>query len=147
MTEPRDPPPGRSGGTILYIDDNLINQRLVSRIFERQGGTVRVVPALLGREGLDLALDGPDLILLDLHLPDLHGEEVLALLKEDPATGAIPVIVLSADASPGVAERLVAQGARAYLTKPIAIPELLGVVRQYLAQEAEESDVRPPWGA
>jgi CheY-like chemotaxis protein len=66
----------------------------------------------------------PDIILLDLNLPDLQGEEVLNELKADPATAAIPVIVLSADASRGVIHRLLAGGAFAYLTKPIELAEL-----------------------
>jgi CheY-like chemotaxis protein len=66
----------------------------------------------------------PDIILLDLNLPDLHGEEVLNELKADPATAAIPVMVLSADASRGVIHRLLAGGAFAYLTKPVELAEL-----------------------
>jgi CheY-like chemotaxis protein len=63
-------------------------------------------------------------VLLDLHLPDLQGDQVLNELKADPATAGIPVIVLSADASRGVIHRLLAGGAFAYLTKPIELAEL-----------------------
>jgi CheY-like chemotaxis protein len=66
----------------------------------------------------------PDIILLDLNLPDLQGEDVLNELRAEAATAAIPVIVLSADASRGVVHRLLAGGAFAYLTKPIELAEL-----------------------
>ena len=66
----------------------------------------------------------PDLILLDLHLPDLNGEQVLSELRAEPATAAIPVVILSADASRGVVRRLLASGALAYLTKPLELAEL-----------------------
>ena len=71
----------------------------------------------------------PDLILLDLHLPDQHGREVLEQLKRDPATAAIPVVVLSADATPAQLEKLLAAGAAAYLTKPIDVESLLNTVQ------------------
>ena len=78
-----------------------------------------------GRAGIECAVrELPDLILLDLHLPDLHGDQVLSELKAEPATAAIPVVVLSADASPGVIRRLLAGGALAYLTKPVELGEL-----------------------
>lgn len=69
----------------------------------------------------------PGLILLDLHLPDVPGDEVLARLRLHPETREIPVVILSADATPGRIERLLAQGARAYLTKPFEIAELLAL--------------------
>ena len=74
----------------------------------------------------------PDLILLDLHLPDLPGWEVLAKLQADAGTRDIPVVIISADATPGRIERLRAAGAREYLTKPIDVPTLMNVLRQHL---------------
>ena len=71
----------------------------------------------------------PDLILLDLHLPDLHGREVLEQLERDAATATIPVVVLSADATPAQLERLLAAGAAGDLTKPIDVESLLNIVR------------------
>ena len=79
-----------------------------------------------GRLGLSLAREHrPDLILVDLHLPDISGEDVLREVKDDPVLARTPVIVLSADATPGQVRRLVAAGARAYLTKPLDVRELL----------------------
>ena len=128
--------PTATRGTVLSIEDNISNLELVSRIFERHGG-VRVVPAMLAGLGLELARDRPDLILLDLHLPDLSGEEVLARLQADPATRDIPVVVMSADATPGLVDRLIAMGASAFITKPIALSEFIAVTDRLLAR-------RPP---
>jgi len=112
-------------GTVLYIEDNVSNRRLIERVFARRAG-VRLVGVSQGQAGLDLArAEPPNLILLDLHLPDIYGEEVLRRLQEDPRTRAIPVAVLSADATPSQAKRLRAAGAMAYLTKPIDINEVL----------------------
>ncbi|MEW5990154.1 MAG: ATP-binding protein [Chloroflexota bacterium] len=132
---PRAAPTG-THGTVLYIEDNLSNLQLVTRIFERHGD-VQVVPAMLGGLGLELARDRPDLILLDLHLPDMGGDEVLARLMADPETRAVPVVVMSADASSGLLERLMAMGASAFVTKPIAIGEFLAAVERLLPR-------RPP---
>ena len=115
-------------GTVLYIEDNLANLRLVERILSRRPG-VTLLTAMQGRVGWDLARQHrPDLILLDLHLPDMRGDEVLGLVRADPATAATPVAVLSADATPRQVERLLAAGADQYLTKPLDIAEFLRVV-------------------
>ncbi len=129
---------GRSG-TVLYIEDNLSNFRLIERALERLG-EVRLLPAMLGQLGLDLAREHrPDVILLDLHLPDIAGEEVLARLVAEPATRQIPVVILSADASSSQADRLLASGARAYLTKPIDVLAFLGLVDE-LIRGADRAD-------
>jgi CheY-like chemotaxis protein len=83
----------------------------------------------------------PDVILLDLHLPDLQGDQVLNELKADPATAAIPVIVLSADASRGVIHRLLAAGAFAYLTKPIELAELGELLDTCAAARAQARNI------
>jgi CheY-like chemotaxis protein len=76
--------------------------------------------------GLDLAGEHhPDLILLDLDLPDMPGQEVLRRLRADPGTAQVPIVILSADARPALITRLLEDGARAYLTKPLDIKELL----------------------
>ncbi|MGH2918862.1 MAG: PAS domain S-box protein [Solirubrobacteraceae bacterium] len=115
--------------TIVYIEDNLSNLKLVERLLERVP-EVRLIPAMQGKLGLDLVQQHrPDLILLDLHLPDMHGRDVLEELKRDPATAAIPVVVLSADATPVQIGRLRAAGAAGYLTKPIDVQALLDLVQ------------------
>jgi signal transduction histidine kinase/CheY-like chemotaxis protein len=116
--------PAGSSISILYVEDNQANIELVTRFLHTRPGTTLRSEAS-GRAGLERAVrDMPDLILLDLHLPDLHGDQVLRELKAEPATAAIPVVVLSADASRGVIRRLMAGGAHGYLTKPIDLTEL-----------------------
>ncbi|HEX2807393.1 MAG TPA: response regulator, partial [Kineosporiaceae bacterium] len=111
--------------TVLYIEDNLSNLRLVERVVARRP-LWRLVHALHGTLGLELArAQLPDLILLDLHLPDLPGEKVLAGLRSHSQTESIPVYVVSADATPGQRRRLLQAGARGYLTKPIDVRQLL----------------------
>jgi signal transduction histidine kinase/ActR/RegA family two-component response regulator len=116
-------PPGASL-SVLYIEDNPANVEVIARFLQgRPNTTLR--SATSGRAGLECAVrDVPDIILLDLNLPDLQGEDVLNELRAEAATAAIPVIVLSADASRGVVHRLLAGGAFAYLTKPIELAEL-----------------------
>ncbi len=121
---------------VVYIEDNLSNLRLVERLLERRGD-VELVAAMQGRLGLDLVRQQhPLLVLLDLHLPDIDGEEVLRQLRDDPATATIPVVMLSAEATPGHAQRLVAAGAHSYLTKPLDVRQFLAVLDQ-VVREAE----------
>ena len=113
---------------VLYVEDNLSNIKLVERIVARRP-QVELLVAMQGSVGLDLARQHhPSLVLLDLHLPDMAGEEVLRHLVADPRTSTIPVVVLSADATPGQVQRLRAEGAADYLTKPIDIPRLLAIL-------------------
>ena len=117
---------------ILYIEDNPSNAKLVVQAFASQP-EVQVMVAMQGSHGVELARGHhPDLVLLDLHLPDMHGSAVLDMLSEDPATSEIPVIVLSADATQRQVRDLLARGACAYLTKPLDIREFLEVVDQHL---------------
>ncbi len=131
---PRDPLPAPGcAARILYIEDNLSNLRLVEQLFATRRH-LELLSAMQGRLGLDLARQHhPDLILLDLHLPDMAGDEVLRQLRADPATADIPVLMLSADAISHQVERLLAAGARAYVTKPFDIPALLRLVDETLA--------------
>jgi len=124
--------------TVLYIEDNLSNLQLVDRVVSRRGG-VTLISAMRPMLGLDLAREhDPDLVLLDLHLPDIPGEEVLRRLRSDPRTAGIPVVILSADARPSLIKRLLGAGARAFLTKPLDVAELLGLLDQ-VAEERQAS--------
>ena len=119
--------------SLLYIEDTAANLRLVQEIL-RARPSVRLLPAGMGTLGLELAAEHrPDLILLDLHLPDLDGEQVLERLRSDDRTRDIPVVILSADATDHTSQRLVESGAKTYLTKPIGVRDLLAVVDRYLA--------------
>jgi PAS domain S-box-containing protein len=119
--------------SVLYIEDNLTNFALIQQIFAEQP-EVRLIAAMQGSLGLELARQHePDLILLDLHLPDMPGRAVLELLKADAATTAIPVIILSADATRGQIEHLLDAGAAGYLTKPLDILKFLTLIKQTLS--------------
>ncbi|HEY2958143.1 MAG TPA: response regulator, partial [Actinomycetota bacterium] len=88
-----------------------------------------LITAMRPQLGLDLAGEHhPDLVLLDLHLPDMPGQEVLRRLRANPATAQIPVVVLSADARPSLIRELREQGARAFLTKPLDVRQLLDLL-------------------
>ncbi len=94
------PHEGEAGSrTILYIEDNLANLQLIEGILAYRP-SIDLVSSMQGSLGIELARQHqPDLILLDLHLPDLSGEEVFRRLKADEATGAIPIVIVSADAN------------------------------------------------
>ena len=119
--------------TILYVEDNLSNLRLLEQILTRRPD-IKLLTAMQGRLSLDLAREHhPDLILLDMNLPDMPGDQVLRWLQGEPRTRDIPVVILSsADTSPKEIERLLAGGARAYLAKPIHVNEFLSVVDEVL---------------
>lgn len=131
--------PVTTTSAVLYIEDNLSNLTLVERVLAQRPG-VEVVAAMQGRLGLELARQhDPALVLLDLHLPDIGGDEVLERLRDDPVTASIPVVIVSADATPGQVERLLAGGAAGYLTKPIEVADLLAVVDDALARRHDGS--------
>ena len=114
--------------TILYVEDNVSNLTLIEQILEERP-EIHLLTSMQGRVGLDLARKhSPDLVLLDLHLPDIPGWQVLAELKADPATAHIPVVVISADATPPQVKRLLKGGAHHYLTKPLDVVEFFAVL-------------------
>jgi len=116
---------------VLYIEDVVANVRLVEEIFARRP-SIRLIPAMQGQLGIELARDHhPHLIFLDLHLPDITGADVLAALRRDAATRAIPVVVLTADATRRELDRLKRLGARSYESKPIGMRRLLELVDEH----------------
>ena len=118
--------------TILYIEDNPSNLKLVQRILERWR-KVELLSSIQGALGIELAQrHHPDLILLDLHLPDRHGSEVLDELRSDPETADIPVVVVSADATAGEIQRLLDRGADDYITKPLDVAQFLASLERVL---------------
>ena len=117
---------------VLYIEDNETSFRMVEQILQ-DIPAINLCWANCGRAGLAAAQAHiPELILLDLDLPDMHGSEVLRTLQQEPATAGIPVIVVSADISPRQIERMLAAGARNYLTKPFDIRRFLVMVEKIL---------------
>ncbi|MEA3212751.1 MAG: hypothetical protein QOE70_5808 [Chthoniobacter sp.] len=114
--------------TLLYIEDNPSNLRLVERILARRP-EITLLSAGEGSLGLELARQHlPDLVLLDLHLPEMQGDEILLHLRADPRTAQIPIVMVSADAPTAQIERLRAAGANDYLTKPIDVRNFLALV-------------------
>ena len=122
--------------TVLYVEDNNSNLRLVERILVKRPH-IKLLSAMDGPLGLELARQHePALILLDLHLPGMDGEDVLKHLKADERTAKIPVVVVSADATDSRVERLLAGGAEAFLTKPLQVTRFMSLVDAKLAEKA-----------
>ena len=120
--------------TVLYVEDNVGNVRLLERLMVHRPN-VRLVTSLQGGLGFELAQQHrPDLILLDVHMPDLSGYEVLERLRADPRTASIPVVMLSADASHEQIQRFRDAGARDYLTKPLDLQNFLSQLDAYLRE-------------
>jgi PAS domain S-box-containing protein len=118
--------------TVLYIEDNLSNLNLIEHILSRRAD-VRLLSAMQGRRGLELAREHrPNLVLLDLHLPDIPGDEVLQHLRAETETRDIPVVMLSADATQRQIERLKAAGADEYLTKPLNVKQFMETLDETL---------------
>src|ERR1700689_1893510 len=120
--------------TILYIEDNLYNVQLVERLL-LQRPNIQLLTSVQGSPGIGIAQTRhPDLILLDVHLPDINGFDVLERLRLDAATANIPIVVLSADATPGQVRRFRAAGGKEYLTKPPALKLLRSLIDNYLGE-------------
>lgn len=129
-----EPPPGRTA-KLLLIEDNLANVQLIEHVLAATRPDIEVVPSMYGGLGLELAREhSPYLVVLDLHLPDMSGEQVLQRLRDDPATASIPVVVASADATPGQVARLMAAGAAAYVTKPLDVKQFIGLLDLHLPE-------------
>ncbi len=120
-------------GSVLYIEDNMSNADLVEGILETNRPAIRLITSMYGNLAVSMAIENkPDLILLDLDLPDMHGSKVLENLQANPATREIPVVIISADAMPQQVERLMLAGARDYLTKPLEIVSFLKMVDEWI---------------
>lgn len=116
---------------ILYVEDNAQNMRLVRKILTATGYTV--LEAVDGLSGLSVAAaEKPDLILMDVNLPDISGLEATGRLKADATTQHIPVIALTANAMHGDRENCLAAGCDGYLAKPVMKAELLNAVESYI---------------
>jgi CheY-like chemotaxis protein len=117
---------------ILLVEDNEMNRDMLSRRLERKGYTV--VIAIDGAIGLKMAeTERPDLILMDMSLPEVDGWEATRRLKRDPATQKIPVIALTAHAMSEDREKALAAGCDDYDSKPVEITRLLGKIEGLLA--------------
>jgi two-component system cell cycle response regulator DivK len=119
---------------ILYVEDNDDNVYMLKNRLTRAGFTVIV--ATDGAQGVAMATsEQPDLILMDLTLPDIDGEEATRRIKGDPATKHIPVIALTANAMPGDREKALAAGCDDFDTKPVELPRLLEKIKAHASAQ------------
>jgi len=120
---------------ILLVEDNEMNRDMLSRRLERKG--YQVVIAVDGKQGVMMAqLEAPDLILMDMSLPELDGWEATRQLKAAPETRSIPIIALTAHAISGDREKAIEAGCDDYDTKPVDLPRLLRKIQALLEKEA-----------
>ncbi|MGJ3237087.1 MAG: response regulator [Anaerolineae bacterium] len=116
---------------VLYIEDNALNMRLVKKHLQRVG--ITMLEASTGITGIDLAIDEkPDLVLVDINLPDIDGLEVTRRLKAYHSTANLPIVALTANAMHGDRELCLNAGCDAYLAKPVARLELYNTLRVYM---------------
>jgi two-component system cell cycle response regulator DivK len=120
---------------ILIVEDNEKNIKLVRDILVHQGHTV--VEAVTGAQGVELALGHrPDLILMDIQLPDFSGVEALERIRTDPAMHSVPVIAVSASVMPADQQRIVGKGFDSFIAKPISTKPFIAAVNAALAKGA-----------
>ena len=117
--------------SILIVEDNEKNMKLVRDILAHHGH--RVIEAVTGEEGVRLALaEQPDLILMDIQLPDISGVEALARIRRVPVLEAVPVLAVSASVMPDEQQRIVSSGFDAFIAKPISLKPFLEAVKAAL---------------
>ena len=119
--------------TILYIEDNEYNRKIVRQLFSRT--SYRLIEAADGEAGVAMAQkELPNLILMDVQLPKMSGLDATRVLKADARTSQIPVIVITSFAMSGDREKAAEAGAQSYLAKPYSPRELLALVREHLPE-------------
>jgi two-component system cell cycle response regulator DivK len=115
---------------ILVVEDNERNMRLFCDVLQASG--YRTLEATTGESAVELALEhAPDLVLMDIQLPDIGGVEALALLRADERGAFLPVLALTAQAMEGDRERFLAAGFDGYVSKPVDIPNFVATVKEY----------------
>ena len=133
-----------SKGSILIVEDNMDNYQLVRFILERAGYDVFL--AVSGRDGVDAArLQKPDLILMDLGLPEMDGWNATERLKSDEITKSIPLYALTAHTLPGERKRAILAGCDGYVSKPIHMQGFLEVIDGVFAKMGSDGS-RPSHG-
>ena len=119
--------------TVLIVEDNELNMKLFHDLLEAHG--YQTIETRNGLEALDLArTHQPDLILMDIQLPEVSGLEVTKWIKEDDELRHIPVIAVTAFAMKGDEERIRQGGCEAYISKPISVAKFIETVRSYLGE-------------
>jgi len=116
--------------TILIVEDNEKNMKLVRDILQFKG--YQTIEAVTGNQGLALAREKqPDLILMDIQLPDINGIEALRQIRAEPALSKTPVVAVSASVMPDEQQKIVASGFDAYITKPIDLKSFVATVEKF----------------
>ena len=129
--EGRSPRIGGAAKTVLIVEDNELNMRLFNDLLDAHG--YRTLQARSGTEALQLAREHrPNLILMDIQLPEVSGLEVTKWIKEDDALRSIPVVAVTAFAMRGDEERIRQGGCEAYISKPISIGTFVDTVRRFI---------------
>ena len=119
-----------TGERILVVEDNEKNMKLFRDVLSATG--YRTLEATTGGAAVELATEhAPDLVLMDIQMPDVDGVEALRRLRADERTAAIPVLAVTAQAMQGDRVRFLAEGFDGYLSKPVNVRELIGTVRQH----------------
>lgn len=120
-----------SAKTVLVVEDNELNMKLFHDLLESQG--YKILQTKDGMEALSLAREHrPDLILMDIQLPEVSGLEVTRWIKEDESLSHIPVIAVTAFAMKGDEEKIRQGGCEAYIAKPISVATFLQTIQTYL---------------
>ena len=118
---------------VLVVEDNEKSMKLFRDVLVATGH--RTLEATTGGQAVELATaHSPDLVLMDIQLPDIGGVEALGRLRADARTASLPVVALTAQAMEGDRERFLAAGFDAYLSKPVNIADLIATVKQYCAE-------------
>ena len=118
---------------ILIVEDNEKNMKLVRDILRHKG--YETLEAVNGLDGVRLACEGsPDLILMDIQLPDIDGIEALTRIRKMPALDSVPVLAVSASVMPEDQHKIVSSGFDAYLTKPISLKPFMATVARFLKE-------------
>jgi two-component system cell cycle response regulator DivK len=119
-----------TGEQILVVEDNQKNMKLFRDVLLAKG--YRTLEATTGGEAVELAAEHtPDLVLMDIQLPDLNGVQALHRLRADERTATIPVLALTAQAMQGDRERFLAEGFDGYVSKPVNVHDLIETIRQH----------------
>jgi CheY-like chemotaxis protein len=139
LPKPQIPSGGRKH-TLLYVEDNPANLKLVEQLIARHSN-LNLKTATNGARGIEIAqVSHPDVILMDINLPDLNGIEVLKILRSEPVTAKIPVIAVSANAMPRDIKKGLEAGFFRYITKPIMVNEFMDAVNLALTHVENSSD-------
>ncbi len=133
-------PPRPAGKRILVVEDNELNLKLLQDLLEFQGYTILV--SSLGATAIEIARQQrPDLILLDIQLPDISGTEVAYQLKANEGTRSIPIVAVTAFAMAGDRERILESGCDDYIPKPVSVRDFLALIERYVGGEEASNSV------